>query len=351
MKLKTKLIIAFFTVMVLPSIFTVSATMLFAPDAVGLIQQAYLLVACMTAAVLILWLYRTVAVPIGRLQSAAQNIKDGNLDFELSPEAEDEIGELFRDFEEMRTILKSNAEDKLAYDKESKELISNISHDLKTPLTAIKGYVEGIMDGVADTPEKMEKYIRTIYSKANEMDMLINELTLYSKIDTNRIPYNFTAVYAAEYFADCATDLRMDLEAKGLHFAFQNCLSQTCRIVIDPEQLRRVINNIISNSVKYMDKPNGNVSMLVKEDDTYVQVQVSDNGKGIAQKDLPYIFDRFYRADASRNSSKGGRGIGLAIVKKIVEEHGGTIWAFSEEKVGTTIYFVVRKYQEGPENE
>ena len=90
----------------------------------------------------------------------------------------------------MRKRLKDTAEEKVEYDRKSKELISNISHDLKTPITAIKGYVEGIMDGVADTPEKMDRYIKTIYNKANEMDLLINELTLYSKIDSNRIPYN-----------------------------------------------------------------------------------------------------------------------------------------------------------------
>ena len=92
----------------------------------------------------------------------------------------------------------------LLNDKENKELISNISHDLKTPVTAIKGYAEGIMDGVADTPEKMDKYIRTIYNKATEMDRLINELTLYSKIDTNRIPYNFSTIPVSAYFDDCA---------------------------------------------------------------------------------------------------------------------------------------------------
>ena len=145
----------------------------------------------LTAAVLILWIYRGVMGPLGKMQVAAQNIKDGNLDFELKAEADDELGKLCQSLEEMRMRLQDNAEEKIRFDKENKELISNISHDLKTPVTAIKGYAEGIMDGVADTPEKMERYIRTIYNKASEMDTLINELTLYTKIDTNRIPYNF----------------------------------------------------------------------------------------------------------------------------------------------------------------
>ena len=123
-----------------------------------------------------------------------RNIKEGNLDFELNPTSDDELGQLCRDLEDMRKRLKDNVEEKIKYDKENKELISNISHDLKTPVTTIKGYAEGIMDGVADTPEKMERYIRTIYNKATEMNTLINELTLYTKIDTNRIPYNFNTL-------------------------------------------------------------------------------------------------------------------------------------------------------------
>ena len=120
------------------------------------------------------------------------------------------------------------------------------------------------------------------------------------------------------------------------------------KVIVDPEQLRRVINNIVSNSLKYTDKPQAEIRMKILDVGDFIQVELSDNGKGIATKDLPYIFERFYRADASRNSSKGGSGIGLAIVKKIVEEHGGKIWATSEEGVGTTMYFVVRKYQEVP---
>lgn len=131
---------------------------------------AIVLILILTAAVLIIWIYRGVAIPLGRMKIATQNIKDGNLDFELEVEADDEIGQLCRDFEEMRMRLRETTSEKIEYDKRSKELISNISHDLKTPITAIKGYVEGIMDGVADTPEKMDRYIKTIYNKANEMD-------------------------------------------------------------------------------------------------------------------------------------------------------------------------------------
>ena len=188
------------------------------------------------------------------LQKAARNIKEGNLDFEIKADADDEIGQLCQDFEEMRLRLKANAEEKVAFDKENKELISNISHDLKSSITRIKGYVEGITDGVADTPEKMDRYIKTIYNKANEMDLLINELTLYSKIHTNRIPYNFTTISAQQYFIDCAEDLYMELDSKGVRFEFRNYMEEDFKVIVDPEQLRRVINNIISNSLKYMDR-------------------------------------------------------------------------------------------------
>ena len=212
MKLRTKLIIVFASVMILPGTFTSVAMKTFAPERVNEMQQVYLTAVFLTTGLLVYWIYRSISVPLAKLQKAARNIREGNLDFEIHQESEDEIGQLCQDFEEMRLRLKANAEEKVAFDRENKELISNISHDLKTPITAIKGYVEGIMDGVADTPEKMDRYIKTIYNKANEMDLLINELTLYSKIDTNRIPYNFTTISARDYFEDCAEDLHMELE-------------------------------------------------------------------------------------------------------------------------------------------
>lgn len=304
-----------------------------------------------TALLLTAWIYSGISIPLKKLKLATQNIKDGNMDFVLDAEGEDEISELCRDFEEMRRRLKETEVQKVEYDRENKELISNISHDLKTPITAVKGYVEGIMDGVADTPEKMDRYIRTIYNKANEMDRLINELTFYSKIDTNRIPYTFSKINVTDYFRDCVEEVGLELEAEDIELSYFNYVDKDTQIIADAEQIKRVINNIIGNSVKYLDKPKGYISIRVKDVGDFIQVEIEDNGKGIAAKDLPMIFDRFYRTDASRNSSQGGSGIGLSIVKKIMEDHGGKIWASSKLGAGTIMFFVLRKYQEVPVNE
>ena len=295
-----------------------------------------------------LWVYRSIAVPLVKLKKATQNIKEGNLDFVLDVEGKDEFSELCQDFEEMRRRLKESTEEKSLMEKENRELISNISHDLKTPITAVKGYVEGIMDGVADTPEKQEKYIRTIYNKTNEMDHLINELTFYSKIDTNRIPYTFSKLNVEDYFADCSEEVGLELETRGIELVYANYVEKDVMVIADGEQIRRVIHNIISNAIKYMDKPKGIIQIRIKDVGDFIQIEIEDNGKGIGPKDLPYIFDRFYRTDVSRNSSKGGSGIGLSIVKKILEDHGGKVWATSRLGIGTIMYFVLRKYQEVP---
>ncbi len=232
MKLRTKLIIAFVVVMIFPVTFALIAMHAFVPGRApsGRDTAAVSDRSCPYDSISNLVDLQIGIGPAGETSGrAARNIKEGNLDFEIKAESNDEIGQLCQDFEEMRLRLKAQAEEKVAFDRENKELISNISHDLKTPITAIKGYVEGIMDGVADTPEKMDRYIRTIYNKANEMNLLINELTLYSKIDTNRIPYNFTTISAKGYFADCAEDLSVELESKGAEFTYRNFMEEDRR--------------------------------------------------------------------------------------------------------------------------
>ena len=360
MKLKTRLAVAFLAFSILPIVFVGMILSMgklfmiyrfneFGPEVRTMVVQMLVsgvLMLVFICASLTIWVYRSVLRPLSKLQEATRKIRDGNLDFTLEVEEDDEIGELCQDFEEMRIRLKENAAEKVQYDIENKELISNISHDLKTPITAIKGYVEGILDGVASSPEKLDKYIRTIYNKANDMDRLIDELTFYSKIDTNKIPYTFTKINVDDYFRDCAEEVGLDMESRTIELGYFNYVNEDVMIIADVEQLKRVINNIVSNSVKYLDKPRGIINIRIKDVGDFIQVEIEDNGRGIAAKDLPYIFDRFYRTDSSRNSSQGGSGIGLSIVRKIIEDHGGRIWATSKEGIGTEMHFVLRKYQE-----
>ena len=386
MKLKNRIFLSFFIIVLVPIVLLLiigAGVLLFqgrrlkvefgiditdlSPQVKGLILDtivSMLIVLSITAIVLSLWLYNGISGPIYHLKDATRNIRDGNLEFELKAEGAKEVRELCEDFEDMRKqLLQANEEcedfedmrkqllqaneEKLEVDRQNRELISNISHDLKTPITAVKGYVEGIMDGVADTPEKMDRYIRTIYNKSIEMDGLINELTFYSKINTNRIPYTFSKVNVREFFGDASEDLLVELAAKNVAFSYENDVASDVLVIADVEQIRRVLNNIIGNSVKYMDKDIKTIHMKVRDAGDEIETSIRDNGKGISAKDIGNIFDRFYRADSSRNSGTGGSGIGLSIVKKIMEDHGGRVWAESREGEGTTMYFSLRKYQEG----
>ena len=313
-------------------------------DYVSRILLLAVLILSVMSGLTMFWLYRSIIRPIGKLKTAAENITAGNLNVSVTAETEDEIGELCTAFETMRIKLKSQIEQNMQTEKDSKELISNISHDLKTPMTSIKGYVEGLMDGVADTEEKRERYIRTIYNKVNDMNSLVDELFLYAKLDSNAVTYSFIKLNVCDYFQDCAEELSLDLEAQGVDFGFFNYVDPDVIVIADPEQLKRVVSNIVGNSVKYAspDRPL-QVSLRLSEEEEFIRVEIEDNGKGIAKNEIPLIFDRLYRTDASRNSSRGGSGLGLSIAKKIIEEHGGKIWAQSTEGVGTTMIFVLRK--------
>ncbi len=355
MKLRKRLIYMSCSVGVLPVILMAALLALtgyWGKDIPSISFLAFTVIVMAVTTALFIWNFRRLFLkPLEKLNDAMNMVADGNLDFSIRAEERDELSMLCNNFDDMRARLKASSEEKIRNDNESRELISNISHDLKTPITSIKGYVEGIMDGVADTPDKMDRYIKTIYNKTNEMDSLINELTLYSRIDTNRIPYNFHRINIGDFFDDCVEELGLDLESKNISLSYKNEVDPNTRIIADPEQLKRVINNIISNSVKYMGKPSGNISILISDHNDSVQIDIEDDGKGIAAKDLPYIFDRFYRTDTSRNSAQGGSGIGLSVVKKIIEDHGGYIWASGQEGVGTVIHFVLRKYEEAKTDE
>jgi signal transduction histidine kinase len=304
---------------------------------------SFIIILIFTAGLLIFWIYRSILRPLNVLKVATNHIKEGNLDYSITSIDKDEIGQLCDDFESMRLRLKRLIEDRLQYEEDIKELISNISHDLKTPLTAIKGYSEGLIDGVADTDEKQNKYLKTIYMKANDMSVLVDELAYYAKIDCNTVPYSFNNISLAEYFEDCIEDIHLQLEVENINVIYENLVDRDIKVVADAEQLKRVIHNIIGNSVKYMDKPEGIIRIRIIDNGEFVRVDIEDNGAGIDSDDLPYIFNRFFRADASRNTKSGGSGLGLAIAKKVIEDHFGRIWADSKKGKGTTISFTLKK--------
>ena len=373
MKLKTKMTLLFLTIIFVPLLFFAAAFLgigyhenvnviheltkedvmigaMISKRFMGYLVLAMAVILILTSALITAWVNQDIYKPIKELSIAMRKMAEGDFDYRLPDKQEGEIGHLHDNYEQMRLQLKENAEEKMQNEKKSKELVSNISHDLKTPITSIKGYVEGIMDGVADTPEKMDKYIKTIYNKANDMDRLINELTTYSGIDSNKIPYHFHVLNIADYFQDCVEEVGLDLEQKDIQLNYTNLAPADTCIVADPEQLKKVINNIISNSVKYMGHDKGIIDIRILDEGESVRIEIEDNGKGIAAKDIGNIFERFYRTDSSRNSLQGGSGIGLSIVKKIIEDHGGYVWATSKEGEGTCMHFVIRKYTDKKEN-
>lgn len=295
------------------------------------------------AIVMWFWIYKRILVPLDKMRIATKKIADGNFDYELDEKDFVEIPFLYNDFEKMRIKLKENEEEKILSENAARELVSNISHDLKTPLTAVRGYVEGILDGVASSPQKVRDYLTTIYNKTNDMTKLIDELLYYSRVSGNEFSYNFEKTNVKEFFDDYVKDLYLELDTIKINFSYSANVDADTVIDIDREQIKRALNNIVANAVKYMDKEEPEIHFRVKENMDAINIRISDNGRGIDEKDLPHIFERFYRSDASRNTKLGGSGIGLSIVKKVIENHEGSVVAISRSGVGTDIDIVLKK--------
>jgi signal transduction histidine kinase len=290
-----------------------------------------------THVMLTTFMSKNIIRPLQALRNAANEIKEGNLDFQITVNGKDEIGQLGVMFEEMRSQLQSSIQVQEQYEVNRKELISSISHDLKTPLTAIRGYIDGIMDGVADTPEKNLKYMQTIAVKAEEIDHLINELFLYSKLDLNRQQFHFEAVEVLAFLEDWSEELDFELEKQGITYHSDIHMDPSAIVLLDRDQFKRVLNNIIQNSIRYMDKRQPSIHLTSYCTESQAILEIKDNGAGINPQALKYIFERFYRADESRNARTGGSGLGLAIAKQIMTGHQGSIEAYSQLTIGTTI--------------
>ncbi len=270
---------------------------------------------------------KSVERPINDLAAAADYIRGGNLNFEVMGSDYDEIDRLCTNFDTMRRELKMAQERESYMKKERSMLLADISHDLKTPVTSIKGYVEGIRDGVADTPEKMNRYLDTIYAKAEAIDDMVNNLSMFSKLELSRMTFDFETGDINAFLRGLAEDYRLDIEKNDVELV-NKIPHEKAVVKIDYEKMSRVFSNIIDNAVKYRsdNKPVLEITTFMRDKGVYVCI--SDNGIGIEEKELQNVFEGFYRVDSSRSIK--GSGLGLGIVKQIVEKHGGKIWLNSE---------------------
>lgn len=279
---------------------------------------------------------KKISNPLAHLKKATTEIQRGDLNFKIVESGDREIRELCTNFEQMRIKLKDSVYMKMKYDDNRKMLVSSISHDLKTPLTSIEGYVQGILDGIANTPEKLDHYLKTINSKTKQIDGMIDDLLLYSKLDLKKLPFNFVKTDILYYFTCCIEESEPELAKSNIKISLQNQLKISKYVMLDKERFMRVILNIIGNSKKYMDKNHGEIIIVLRETTSSIIIEIKDNGSGINKDDINKIFSRFYRGDSARSSAKGN-GLGLAIAKQIVEGHDGKIWAAAHENKGTSI--------------
>lgn len=301
-----------------------------------------------TDIILAIFISGSIIVPLEKLRKAAHEIRDGNLEYQIDYDAENEFGDVCADFEEMRQRLKESIEAQQRYETSWKELIAGISHDLRTPLTSIKGYVSGLIDGIASTPEKQERYLKTIYSTACDMENLINELFLFSKLESEKFPFNLEKVDLISYFSDCYEEMQPRFARNGMDLIFENKIGETVYANVDRLQLRRAVSNIVQNSIKYR-KPDscGEFRIVLSHSNDGILIELSDNGTGVSEQELEKIFESFYRTDKARTNVRSGSGLGLAITQSIIERHGGKVWASGKMGVGLTVTFLLPEWKEG----
>lgn len=304
------------TLFVTPEDFTNSDTL--AGEFMSSVNQAIIsstvissLIALLLGALLLFQIIR----PIRQLKDAAEAIASGDLNQRVNIRSKDELGQLGTTFNHMAEHLTS-------LELQRRNLVADIAHELRTPLTAIQGTLEGVQDGVIPMDEEQ---IEALYAETTLLNRLVGDLKLLSLAEAGQLSLYKASTDIPALCSTIVERLKPQAEEKGIHLEahFDQDLSQ---VVVDSDRIKQVITNLIGNSLYYT-PPGGTITLQVisNENDSGLQVSVSDTGPGIDPEDLPYIFDRFYRTDKSRSRNSGGSGLGLAIAKQLVEAHGGTI--------------------------
>lgn len=276
-----------------------------------------------------------ILTPIDKLKNGVEEVAKGNYNVKIESDVHSEVSVLIESFNEMAKKLQESEKIKTEYEENRRTLIANISHDLKTPITSIQGYIEAITEGNTVSPENINKYLKIIYNNTAYMNKLIDDLFLFSKLDMQKLEFQFVTVAVRPFVSDLMEEFKFEFEERGIAFDYCDRLERDCSCSIDRKRLHQVFRNILGNAIKYGPEEN----LLIKTElyglDDFVYIDIKDNGPGIPEDKLPHIFDRFYRIDAERTKDFMSTGLGLAIAKELVEAHGGRITVSSVENEGT----------------
>ena len=301
---------------------------------VGLIALTILISVFVTNRFLTKFVFRKIEEPLDTLADGVRQIRDGNLDYRIAYGRKDEFLPVCDDFNEMATRLKQSTELVQKQQQSRKELLAGISHDIRSPLTSIQAYVEGLLDGVAKSPGDRNRYLQTIKDKAEDLDRMVSQLFLFSKMELGEYPDDPRVLRLDEMIHQMVSEIRQEYEQKGMEIELE---LNPAKIYADPVQIRRIVTNIIENSLKYKTKDRGRIVIVLERMEELWQLSFSDDGPGVSSEDLPHLFEVFYRSDPSRNNPKQGSGLGLAIVANAVRQMGGRVSAKKADGGGLKI--------------
>lgn len=280
--------------------------------------------------------FRSIVTPLDTLVYGVHQIRDGNLDYRIEYKGRDEFAQVCVDFNEMAQRLLDMVNAQQKNDENRRELIACISHDLRTPLTSIKAYVEGLEKGVADNPQMQRMYLDTIKNKTEDLEHIVAQLFLFSKLDVGEFPFNIEQVNIAAMISDYVDRTAPEYRDKNLELSVTaNIRNQM--IHADTVQLRNVFTNLLENTLKYGSQETKTMHISCVEDDGSVKITFTDNGPGVAPEALDKLFNVFYRSDKARTKPGQGSGLGLAIAAKIVERFDGIIRAYNSESGGLAV--------------
>jgi signal transduction histidine kinase len=292
------------------------------------------LIVFITIRVLTTTMFKTIVKPLDVLSNAAHEIQNNNLQYRIHYDEVDEFENVCNAFNKMTEQLCRMIAERAKAEESRRELIAGISHDLRTPLTAIKVHVEGLQIGVAASGEQQEKYLSVINNKTDDMEYIINRLILFSKLDMEDFPMNLQIVDLHETLSRMVNGLADEYARKSLRIEYAKP-DIAAFVMLDALMLQNVIVNIFENSIQYSDKEQAELKIQARCINNTAEVVLSDNGPGVKHEQMGQLFDVFYRADPARNTK--GSGLGLAISEKIIRRMNGTIHAEAAEGNGLAI--------------